>query len=229
MIEKDVWMPEFLKRLRTAFGDRLLFVGLQGSYRRNEATEASDIDVVTVLDSLSVGDLGTYRGLVRAMPEGEKACGFIVGREVFRHWPKFEIFQFLNETEAHFGELSGLAPDVSDADVAESVRIGASALYHALCHTYLYGDDDARAEIVRGAYKGAFFLLQTRHYLRSGVYEDTQVKLLPMLEGDERRILETRIALKDGVLQIEQPDLDAHFDLLIRWCGALLADPGGRV
>ncbi|MBQ9141799.1 MAG: nucleotidyltransferase domain-containing protein [Lachnospiraceae bacterium] len=28
------------------FGDRLLYVGLQGSYLRGEATESSDIDIM---------------------------------------------------------------------------------------------------------------------------------------------------------------------------------------
>ncbi|MDL2264528.1 nucleotidyltransferase domain-containing protein [Synergistaceae bacterium OttesenSCG-928-I11] len=224
MIEKNSWTAELLKKLREAFGPRLLFMGLQGSYRRNEATETSDIDVVTVLDALSLDDLDTYRKIVKTMPEGEKACGFIAGREELRHWPKFEIFQLVNETEALHGRLDGLVPDVTDADVAESVKIGASALYHALCHTYLYGDAEARAEVVRGAYKGAFFLLQTQNYLRTGVYADTRKKLLPKLEGDERRILETRVALKDGAQQIDSSDTDAHFDLLIRWCGVLLVE-----
>ena len=40
------WMNEFLGTLNEVFGDRVWFVGLQGSYGRGEATEASDIDVV---------------------------------------------------------------------------------------------------------------------------------------------------------------------------------------
>ena len=42
----------------------LLFVGLQGSYARGEATEASDIDVVVVLDELYFADLLKYRDML---------------------------------------------------------------------------------------------------------------------------------------------------------------------
>ena len=43
-------MDEFLQALDRAFGERVWFVGLQGSYGRGEATETSDIDVVVILD-----------------------------------------------------------------------------------------------------------------------------------------------------------------------------------
>lgn len=36
-----------------SFGDRLIYVGLQGSYLRGEATEASDIDPMVVIDQLT--------------------------------------------------------------------------------------------------------------------------------------------------------------------------------
>ena len=52
MIEITTWMNGFLKSIDEAFGDRVWFVGLQGSYGRGEATEASDIDVVVILDEL---------------------------------------------------------------------------------------------------------------------------------------------------------------------------------
>ena len=47
------WMEAFMARMRQAFGDRLAFVGLQGSRARGEATPKSDIDVVVVLDGRS--------------------------------------------------------------------------------------------------------------------------------------------------------------------------------
>ena len=53
MIDITVWMKNFLQTLNETFGDRVWFVGLQGSYGRGEATETSDIDVVVILDELS--------------------------------------------------------------------------------------------------------------------------------------------------------------------------------
>ena len=57
MIEITTWMNEFLSTINEAFGDRVWFVGLQGSYGRGEATETSDIDVVVILDELSITDI----------------------------------------------------------------------------------------------------------------------------------------------------------------------------
>ena len=60
MIEINTWMNEFLSTINDAFGDRVWFVGLQGSYGRGEATETSDIDVVVILDELSITDIHKY-------------------------------------------------------------------------------------------------------------------------------------------------------------------------
>ena len=64
MIDITVWMKNFLQTLNETFGDRVWFVGLQGSYGRGEATETSDIDVVVILDELSAMDIQTYNSTV---------------------------------------------------------------------------------------------------------------------------------------------------------------------
>ena len=52
MFDITAYMEEFTAAMRREFGERLVFVGLQGSFRRGEAKEGSDIDAVTVLDEL---------------------------------------------------------------------------------------------------------------------------------------------------------------------------------
>jgi len=52
MIDITVWMQNFLQTLNKTFENRVWFVGLQGSYGREEATETSDIDVVTMSETL---------------------------------------------------------------------------------------------------------------------------------------------------------------------------------
>jgi predicted nucleotidyltransferase len=54
VMDIDVWKDLFVRSLQERFGDRVWFVGLQGSYGRGEATEKSDIDMVVILDELSV-------------------------------------------------------------------------------------------------------------------------------------------------------------------------------
>ena len=59
MIKIDVWMEEITDKLKKAFKENLIFIGLQGSYNRGEAATESDIDVVVILDKLNFEDLET--------------------------------------------------------------------------------------------------------------------------------------------------------------------------
>ncbi len=68
MIDITDWMPSFLQILNETFANRVWFVGLQGSYGRGEATETSDIDIVVILDELSVADIHTYNALLDSLP-----------------------------------------------------------------------------------------------------------------------------------------------------------------
>ena len=74
------WMDLFLKKLQIVFENRLVFVGLQGSRGRGVERPDSDIDVVVVLDSLTLEDLDAYQDLLRRMPHRELVCGFVSGR-----------------------------------------------------------------------------------------------------------------------------------------------------
>ena len=52
----EVWLQDFTKKLFDQFNSRIKFVGLQGSYKRGEATENSDVDIVIILDRLTFED-----------------------------------------------------------------------------------------------------------------------------------------------------------------------------
>ena len=58
--EVQKYMEHLVQLLRQQFGEQLLYVGLQGSCRRGEATENSDIDAVVVLEELSIPHLQQY-------------------------------------------------------------------------------------------------------------------------------------------------------------------------
>lgn len=133
MIEPQKWVAEALAGLQKEFGSRLLYLGLQGSYRRGEATESSDIDLVTLLDEVSLDDLDAYRGVVRSLPEGDKACGFICGAGEFAHWPRHELFPFKMDTTDYYGRLDDFMPPISRDDIVAGARISASGLIHLLC------------------------------------------------------------------------------------------------
>lgn len=167
MVNIALWMKDFTQAMLDVFGERVLFLGLQGSYRRGEATEESDIDVVAVLDEVRLEDLKRYREALRGLPEGEKAGGFISGRHEMLAWPRHELFQFRQDTRAYYGDLDSLLPGFGEEDIRLSARIGAATLYHGLCHGYVRSQG---ADTLYSSYKSAFFLLQLMCVLRGMPY-----------------------------------------------------------
>lgn len=221
-VDANAYMRDLLLKLRERFGERLLFLGIQGSYRRGEATGASDVDAVVILDQVNLADLAVYREIVDSLPHPEKACGFIAGAEEIRGWPKQELFQFVRDTEAVSGDLSRLVPEPSEEDIRLAVRVGASGIYHFACHTFVHNPDaSARMEMLRGLYKGAYFVLIQTHFLETGVYAGTRKALTAALSGRERRIMEIGNDWDAAKAEYEA-DPDALFAMLVEWAGTLI-------
>lgn len=220
MVEIERWMAGLREKLTERFGPRLLFLGLQGSYGRGEANEDSDIDVVTVLDRVELSDLDAYRAIVRKMPEGEKACGFLCGAAELKSWPKYDLLAVARDTRDVCGTLAELLPPFGQGDVAEAAAIGASGLYHAAVHTYLYADRENWPGFLKEAHKGAFFTLRALRELRTGESVRAKRELLPLLEGDERALLAY------GLSPTDEP-LEDVFARLVRWSAAAMAEANG--
>ncbi len=221
MINPEEWMPSLAERLKSVFGGRLLYLGLQGSYGRGEATESSDIDVVAVVNAFSLRDLDLYRAAVREMPEGKKACGFFGGKEEFLAWPRHEMFSLKIDTADWFGRLDDFLPPIGRDDIVAALRVGAAGLYHPLVHTYLYGDETAVRECARGVFKGAYFLLRIRQYLRAGELPSTKKALCEALSGDEREILRAGMPGSDWM---ERHSAAEACELLLEWTRGLLRE-----
>ena len=98
MMEIENWMKQYCGAVRAAFGDRVRYIGLQGSRGRGEAGPDSDIDVVCILDSCSLQDLETYRAAVKDLPDRDKLCGFVSGTAELAAWDRGELFQFRRDT-----------------------------------------------------------------------------------------------------------------------------------
>lgn len=219
MIQPDLWMKELTEKLKVLFEDRLTFVGLQGSYQRNEAHEESDIDAVVILETLTIQDIKAYRELLSTMPEGEKSCGFLSGRQELKSWPKHELFQFAQDTRTFYGDLNRLLPAVDRQDILQGAKISAANLYHACCHAAVHEADPLDA--LKGLYKGAFFLMQLVYYLRQGVYLHTKSELSQKLPGDEQEILTLSMNWTAHCDRVSE-NPDRYFDLLLRWTAQIL-------
>lgn len=222
MIEPQIWLAEASAGLKKVFKARLLYLGLQGSYRRGEATEDSDIDLVTILDEVSLNDLDNYRQVVRALPEGEKACGFICGQREFRHWPRHELFPFKMDTTDYHGRLDDFMPPVSRDDIREGVRIGASALLHQLSHSYLYAAPGEKAGILKETYKGAFFVIRVLAYLLTGHFQGRRSELLNSLADPEKTIVAAGLDFPAWLAENSEQEA---YRLLMDWSRETLTRP----
>lgn len=220
-IHIESWVSDFTERLRRAFGGRLVYIGLQGSYRRGEADVESDIDIMTVLDRLEPADLKAYRAVVSEMPHADKACGFICGRAELDAWPRHELFLLQKETLDCYGALAPLLPAFTDSDVRTYVQINTADLYHAICHRALYAAEPEDLAALKSAYKPVFYILQNLVYLKSGVFAPTKAELLSLVSGIDREVLAAAVSLRHG--EADDGDSERLFSLLFRWCQTTLA------
>ena len=210
MVEISSWMSMFLKTLNETFKDRVWFVGLQGSYGRGEATETSDIDVVVILDELSASDIEVYRWMLDQCPHRELLCGFLSGKEELLNWEASDLFQFYHDTKPIQGSLDELLPLLDTAAVIRAIRIGACNIYHGCVHNMLYEKSE---EILRGLYKSASFVVQAISFLQTGRYTSHQRELLETVSTNERVIVESFLALKNG----SKVDFQNMSETLFHW------------
>ena len=102
MVDIREWVKTFSAAIEEAFEDRLLFIGLQGSYGRGEATEDSDIDPVVILDHLDAADIKTYERVIDFRNPGGQLHGYrriyfgfdLSGRESLSSRQKYNIHIF---------------------------------------------------------------------------------------------------------------------------------------
>ena len=118
MIEISSWMDKFVGVLEERFGDRVWFVGLQGSYGRGEATETSDIDVVVILDELTAQDIQAYNSMLDTLPYRELICGFVSGKKELLNWEPSDLFQFYHDTTPIKGSLDELLVLIDEAAIS---------------------------------------------------------------------------------------------------------------
>lgn len=212
----QAWLELFKARLNETFPGRVVFLGLQGSRSRGEETPDSDIDVVTVLDQLDPEDIRRYRAMLDTLPDRALVCGFLSGREELSRWEPSDLFQFCRDTTPIIGSLEPLMAAIGPEDVARAVRIGACNIYHGCVHTLCHGRS---GEHLRELYKAAVFVLQARHFQRTGVYLRRKTDLASVLEGMDAQVLNTAMRLRAG----EPVAFEPMAELLFSWAQGVIA------
>lgn len=211
MIDISAWMDGFLQALTEHFGERVWFVGLQGSYGRGEATPASDIDAVVILDELTAADIHTYNSMLDTLPHRELICGFLSGKREILNWEPSDLFQFCYDTRAIRGSLEAVMALIDGDAVNRAIKIGACNIYHGCVHNMLYEKSE---EILKGLYKSASFVVQAICFRETGSYLRRQTDLLKVVSPEECRIVNTFLRLKQG----GTVDFAADSEALLTWC-----------
>ena len=195
MVNISTWLNTFLSALEEVFPNRVWFVGLQGSYAREEATETSDIDMVVILDELSYDDIQSYNKMLDTLPHRDLLCGFISGKAELFHWEPSDLFQFYHDTISIKGSLEELLIQIDKNAVCKAIKTGACNIYHGCVHNMLYEKSEA---VLKDLYKFASFVIQAVYFQQSGAYIRRQSDLLCMVEPEEQQIIKTFLELKKG-------------------------------
>ena len=220
MFKEKEYMAILINQLKDVFHERLLYVGLQGSYMRGEATENSDIDVVVILDKLCVDDLDRYKKIIGEIENSEKSCGFICGKEEMGNWNPMEICHLVHSTEDYFGSLDDWVSKYSEQDVLNFIKLSANNLYHEICHRYIHSDAAKNKRKLAGAYKNVFFILQNIYFVKTGIFARTKRELCVKLVEKDLDVMETALKLQKS----EDYDFEEAFELLFKWCQRIIRE-----
>lgn len=213
-VEMKSWLAAFEKQMRACFGNRVRFLGLQGSRARGEAHEGSDIDVVVVLDEVSLCDLAQYRALLDQLPHRALVCGFVAGEQELRCWDAAELLQFYFDTVPVYGTLDFLRPALTPHSARRAVLSGACGIYHACAHNYVHARS---TKALQGLCKAALFVLRAQHYCETGTFLRTGRELKAALAGQAADVLRGAQAFAAGAAGFEET-----CGLLLPWAGALI-------
>ena len=210
MINISKWLDTFVEAVSSTFGERVWFIGLQGSYSRGEATESSDIDTVVILDNLTADDIHTYDNMLDTLPHRELICGFLSGKNELFRWEVSDLFQFIYDTKAIRGSLDELRPLIDSNSVERAIRTGVCNIYHGCVHNMLYEKSE---DILKALYKSASFTVQAIAFKDTGKYISSQKDLYGAVSYDEKIIVDTFLRLKSG----GKAEFDKMSESLLEW------------
>ena len=217
MFNIEEWISDFSQKIQENFKSRIEFIGLQGSYAREEATEGSDIDVVVIFDKLKMDDLKKYDEIISKMSCREKICGFLAGKDELANWEKSDLFQFYYDTKPLYGNLSDIieCPNVEDAKLA--IKTGIENIFHMAVHSYVHSNDCKQD--LKNLYKLTFFVLQAKYFIRTNRYIPDKTTLYNCLEGTDKQILDICMR-RQTIAEMEAVQFETLYKILIGWAVA---------
>ena len=221
LVDINEYTKRLTTKLKTKFGDRILYIGLQGSYLRGEATPDSDIDIMLVFDEVHAEDLNSYRRILSDLGEYERACGFVCGKDELLNWFPEEICHVLHTTSDIYGKLSDIVPNYSQKDVADYIKMSVGNLYHMLCHRRIHSELDKNVNKLPLAKRDIFFILQNLYYLEDNNFIEKKSEVASIVKGIDLQVWECFSE------DVAYENMDQKLDLLLDWCRDVLKRTSG--
>lgn len=218
MVDIEKWMQTFQKSVYEAFGNRILFIGLQGSYGRGEADENSDIDVVLILDAVSLCDLKEYRKTIENLAHREKICGFVAGKNELAGWDRTDLFQFYYDTAPVMGTMDAIISAPGRQEARCAALSGACEIYHGTSHNFLHKRSPA---VLHAFCKLAAFALRAKYFYETGNFYKTRSELYGAASDPERFILNAELEWK-GRTKFSDADFEEITRALIIWSSEII-------
>jgi len=221
----DAWLAGFLAKLKERFGDRLIWVGLHGSWGRQEARPESDIDCMVVLDRIEDSDLYAFRDIVSSMPDAQTVgSGLLLSTAELREAPRFYLVQFFYGRRVLYGSLRGIVAPLGPEELITDIRLKASDNLHAARHYLLYPHDLPKVvHKLKYPFKNCFYALQSWLLLTQGKYVPAKNEILECLDNpDDREAV--RVA-RDWYKLTNDLTVHAQYyiELLERWSRGMIA------
>ena len=211
MFDIEKYLDDITAECKAVFGERLIYIGLQGSYLRGEARENSDIDIMVVIDGFSVSDMDSYKAILKRIGYYEKSCGFICGKDELARWNPLEVCQLIHTTKDIYGSLKELLPESDRTDEINYTAVSLNNLYHEICHRYIHANREKNITKFPFTCKSLFYLIQNLHYLESGDFITTKKALKEAVSQSDREIL----SLGENT---DEKTFDSEFNTLFEWC-----------
>ena len=221
LVDIEDYTKRLTEELKMKFGKRLLYVGLQGSFLRGEATTESDIDIMLVLDEIHSKDLNVYRQILKELGEYNRACGFVCGRNELLNWFPEEICHVLHTTSDIYGKLNDIVPNYSKKDVADYIKMSVGNLYHMLCHRRIHSEMENNVNKLPLAKRDIFFILQNLYYLEDNRFIEKKTEVAAIVKGLDLQVWECFSE------EITYENIDRILDLLLNWCRDVLKRTSG--
>lgn len=215
----DAFLTEYEEALDAAFGERVLFIGLQGSRARGEHRDDSDYDVVVILNELTPGDIETYHRMVLGLTHAELACGFLAGCADLMAWDPADLFSLCADTVPVRGTLQEAWARLDKEAYHAAAWAGVCAVFHGCVHNMIY---ERSNKILRGLIKQATFAIRACQSVRTGVIPRTVPDMLKDASNQETPVLNMFTAVRNG----EEMSFGHASGVLFEWAQSAVLELG---